>query len=91
MKCCYGSCMPKPWVLILALLLSNSIAAEPLLVETSRLSQAHEVVCLLAMLKVTCASAEPTDLRWRILFCLYSSDGVVPPLLARTKCIERNT
>lgn len=68
----------KPWALILAVLLSLSITAVPLLVAASHLPQVHEVVCLLRVLGVACAAAEFAALRWRRLFQLHSTDGVVP-------------
>ena len=74
----YECISTKPWTLILAVLLSLSITAVPILVAASHFPQAHEVVCLLAVLGVACATAELAALRWRRLFQLHSTDGVVP-------------
>ena len=84
MKCCYASCMLKPWALILALILSFAVTTDRLPEEISRLSQAHEPIGLSAVLNVACANAESADLKWRRLFKLYSTDGVVPHMEAPT-------
>ena len=77
MKCRYESSYLATWALI-ALLLSFAIADVRLPEEMSRLSQGQEAVCLPALLNVAYATADLADLKWRRLFQLHSTDGVVP-------------
>lgn len=78
MKCCYESCMPKPWALILALILSFAATTARLPEQLSLISTATLTACLMAASKVARCKAVISPPRWKQLFQIHSPDDGVP-------------
>lgn len=84
MKCCYESCMPKPWALILALILSFAATTALLPEQLSLVSTATLTAYLMAVLKVAYGKAVIPQPRWKLLFQIHSPDDGVPLIAVST-------
>ena len=82
MKCCYTSCMLKPWALILALILSFAVTTDRLPEHLSQVSAAAMTAFLWAARKASSRKAVLPMPRWKQLFQIHSSDDGVPLMAA---------